>query len=80
MAIWIKIRISDNTKHKHYNVLDMSKQMTKALPQAKHKQHWLSHKCFKYAIRLLTLVQVGDCWKYVLEAIILYYYISIIHN
>ena len=30
--------------------------------------------------RLLILVQVGDYWKYSLEAIILYYYISIIHN
>ena len=26
--------------------------------------------------RLLTLVQVGDYWKHALEAIILYYYIS----
>ena len=25
----------------------------------------------------MTLMQVGDCWKYALEAIILYYYIFI---
>ena len=44
----------------------------KPLPRAKHGQHQkaMGVRLLQMLTRLLTLVQVGDCWKYALEAII----------
>ena len=58
--------------------LNVSDPMTKALPRAKHEQHRIAIGVREtMQTGLLTLMQVGDCWKYAIEAIILYYYISI---
>jgi hypothetical protein len=61
--------------------LNVSDPMPRALSRAKHEQLRIALGVkVTMETRLLTLVQVGDCWKYALEAIILYYYISFIHN
>ena len=49
--------------HRDLNVTDP---LTKPLSRAKHDRCSIHHN----VTRLLTLVQVGDCWKYALEAII----------
>ena len=54
--------------HTDLNVADP---LTKPLPRAKHDQHQNAMGSIHHNVtRLLTLVQVGDCWKYALEAII----------
>ena len=55
--------------HTDLNVADP---LTKHLPRAKHDQHQgsMGVRIITVESRLFTLVQVGDCWKYALEAII----------
>src|SRR3954466_245114 len=43
--------------------------VTKSIPQASMKTK-VPLVCANHATRLLSLVQVGDCWNYALEAII----------
>ena len=70
--------ICDQVKEEDINIckvhmdLNVADPLTKPLPRAKHDQPrtlWVldSLPC---NTRLLTLVQVGDCWKYAPEAII----------
>ena len=62
--------------------LNIANPLTKPLPRAKHDQHQdsMGVRIITVSSRLLTLVQVGDCWKYALEAIIKLLFISLYHD